>query len=90
MNAFAGRIVLPYEPSAVVVYAGDNDIARGKSPQRVVSDYQKFARLVKQRLPESKIVFIAIKHTSHLYSHVPDSMCGNCIASQGSMANHVK
>ena len=29
---FAERIVFPYEPCAVVFYAGDNDIASGKSP----------------------------------------------------------
>jgi len=32
---YVDRIVTPYHPRVVVVYAGDNDLASGKSPQRV-------------------------------------------------------
>ena len=32
--AFADRIVTPYQPKLVLLYAGDNDIASGKSPER--------------------------------------------------------
>lgn len=30
--AFAPRIVIPYKPRLIVLYAGDNDIAEGRSP----------------------------------------------------------
>src|SRR5687767_10953145 len=33
--AYFDRIVRPYEPSSIVLYAGDNDIARGDSPEEV-------------------------------------------------------
>src|SRR6516164_10408221 len=36
---FAPRIVLPYEPRLIVLYAGDNDIAAGKTPERVHADF---------------------------------------------------
>src|SRR5436305_5469999 len=36
---YADRIVLPYRPKLIVFYAGDNDIAAGKSPQRVLADF---------------------------------------------------
>ena len=31
---FADRVVFPYKPSVIVFYAGDNDLAAGKSAQR--------------------------------------------------------
>lgn len=58
---FADRIILIYEPRVVVVYAGDNDVARGKRPQQVRDDFEKLVRKIHTALPETKIVFIAIK-----------------------------
>jgi len=58
---FADRIVLPYEPRIIVMYAGDNDIAAGKSPCEVHSDFEKFVSLVHESLPETRIVYVAIK-----------------------------
>lgn len=61
VHEFASRIVLPYKPQIIVLYAGDNDVAGGKSPQQVFEDYQKFANLVLENLPDTHLVFIAIK-----------------------------
>ncbi len=58
---YADRILLPLEPRVVVLYAGDNDISQGKTPARVASDYREFVRKVHGALPETRIVFIAIK-----------------------------
>lgn len=58
---YADRIVLPYEPRIILLYAGDNDIAAGKSPQRVLADYRKFVAKVHRALPETRILYIAIK-----------------------------
>src|SRR5258708_3689415 len=32
---FAPRLILPYRPGAIVLYAGDNDIAAGKKPEKI-------------------------------------------------------
>jgi len=45
----------------VLLYAGDNDIARGKSAEVVTRDFRKFVDVVRKKLPQTKIVFIAIK-----------------------------
>ncbi|MFO0930746.1 MAG: hypothetical protein U0736_27570 [Gemmataceae bacterium] len=37
---FAARLILPYRPSAVVFYAGDNDLARGREPEQVADDFR--------------------------------------------------
>ncbi len=58
---FAHRIVTPYSPPVVVFYAGDNDIASGKSPEQVAADYEAFVAAVRAKLPETKIVYIGIK-----------------------------
>jgi lysophospholipase L1-like esterase len=58
---FAKRIVVQHQPRVVVLYAGDNDIANGKSPQQIFADFQEFASVVHRALPKTKIIYIAIK-----------------------------
>ncbi len=59
--AFAHRIVIPYKPRLVVLYAGDNDIAAGKSPERIFSDFKAFVAGIHAALPATHIAYIAIK-----------------------------
>ena len=59
--AFADRIVIPYRPKLVVLYAGDNDISAGKSPEEVFADFKEFARKIHAALPQTKLAFISIK-----------------------------
>jgi len=68
VNQFAHRIVLPYKPKLIVFYAGDNDIASGKTPQRVFEDYRKFVKLVHGKLPKTRIIFISIKYSRSRWS----------------------
>jgi len=58
---FADRIVVPYKPRLIVLYAGDNDIAAGASPEAVAADYAAFLAAVRAELPEVWVAFIAIK-----------------------------
>jgi lysophospholipase L1-like esterase len=58
---FVHRIVLPHEPRIVVMYAGDNDLASGKSPETVAADFSAFASKVHAALPKARIVYIGIK-----------------------------
>ena len=58
---YADRILLPLKPRVVVLYAGDNDISQGKTPDRVTSDYRAFVARVHGALPKTRIVFIAVK-----------------------------
>jgi lysophospholipase L1-like esterase len=59
--AFVDRIVTPYRPRLVFLYAGDNDIAAGKSPERVLGDFKAFVERIHAALPETRIGFLAIK-----------------------------
>ncbi len=58
---FAGRIVLPPKPRLVVVYAGDNDLAEGKTPQQILSDWKALAQKIHAALPQTRLAFISIK-----------------------------
>lgn len=61
VSYFADRIVFPYKPKGIVFYAGDNDIAKGKTAQRVFEDYKKFVEATAKNIPETPIIFIGIK-----------------------------
>ena len=69
---FFDRVVLPYKPSTVVFYAGDNDIAREKSVEIVVADFQALAAKVWEHLPETRILFIGIKPSTARWNLYPD------------------
>jgi lysophospholipase L1-like esterase len=55
------RLVVPHRPRSIFFYAGDNDIAAGKTAEQVASDFDSFTDLVKSHFPETKVWFIAIK-----------------------------
>jgi lysophospholipase L1-like esterase len=69
---FTDRAVLPYRPQVIVFYAGDNDIAGGKSAQRVFEDYRKFVGLVRAGRPAVQIIFLAIKPSGSRWSLWPE------------------
>jgi lysophospholipase L1-like esterase len=58
---YADRIVAPYQPKLIVFYAGDNDLASGKSPETVAGDFAKFVELTHAKLPDTPIIYISIK-----------------------------
>ena len=58
---YADRILIPYQPKAVFLYAGDNDINKGKTAEIVTADYRKFVAKVHEALPKTDIVFLPIK-----------------------------
>jgi lysophospholipase L1-like esterase len=58
---YADRIVIPYRPRIVVLYAGENDLNAGKTPETVFADFKAFVAKVHGALPQTRIVWIAIK-----------------------------
>ncbi len=58
--AFVDRIVFPYEPRRIVMYAGGNDINGRKPPEQVATDFKAFVEKVHSRLPETRISYISI------------------------------
>lgn len=58
---FADRIIINYKPRLIAIYAGDNDIAAGKSVETVVSDTMQLFTKIHKALPQTRIIYIAIK-----------------------------
>lgn len=58
---YVSKLVLPYKPRLVVVYAGDNDLAEGRSPQQIRDDFIGFVDGVRAALPDTRIAYLSIK-----------------------------
>lgn len=58
---YVDTLVLKHRPQTVVLYAGDNDLAAGKTPATVLADYQRFVAAIHEALPGTRIVYIAVK-----------------------------
>jgi lysophospholipase L1-like esterase len=57
----ADLLVIRHKPRTVVLYAGDNDLAGGKTPQQVLDDFKAFVGKVHAALPATRVAFIGIK-----------------------------
>ena len=84
---YLDRLVFPYKPRQVVVYAGDNDLAEGIPPEDILISFQKFVDGVQRELPSTRISYISIKpspararlipkvrETNHMIQNIPLSM----------------
>lgn len=56
---FADRIVIPYAPRMVVMYAGGNDLNAHKTPETVFADFLGFVAKVHAALPNTPIAYIS-------------------------------
>ena len=71
INFYFKRVVSPYKPKVIVFYAGDNDIASGKSTQQVLEDFRRFVEMVRDKLPRTPIIFISIKPSESRWNFWP-------------------
>jgi lysophospholipase L1-like esterase len=83
------ELVEKHQPRAVVIYAGDNDLAAGKTAERVARD---FDRIVKQWQPtaeRTKLFYISIKPSPSRWHLAPEARRANelirakCQATEG-------
>jgi len=86
---FADRIVIPHKPNVVFLYAGDNDIADGKSPAQVFDDYKAFVAKVHGALPKTKIVYIAIKPSTARWNLVDKMRKANALVEKETKSNEL-
>lgn len=61
VNFYADQIVFPYKPKLIVFYAGENDLAAGKTIETVFADFKKFVSVVRGKLPKTRLIFISLK-----------------------------
>lgn len=58
---YATRVVVPHAPRTVVLYAGENDLNRGVTPDVVGTDFARFYNVIRTALPGTGIVVIGLK-----------------------------
>jgi len=58
---FFNRVVLPYGPSVVVVYEGDNDLAEGQTPAEIAQDLAVFLERAETELRGTSILLLTVK-----------------------------
>ena len=74
---YFARIVLPYRPKAILLYAGDNDIGNGENAEQVIADYKAFAAKVRSQLPKTHFAFLPIKPSLKRWSLWPEMKKAN-------------
>jgi len=67
---YANRIVIPYHPRRIVLYAGGNDINAGKSAEQVFHDFQMFVSVVHHSLPRTQIDYVSIAPNPARWSQI--------------------
>jgi lysophospholipase L1-like esterase len=58
---YADKIIIPYQPRAVLIYAGENDIVMHTTPEKVCSIFVSLIDKIQKSNPEVRIYFISIK-----------------------------
>ena len=67
---FADRVVIPYAPRLVVLFAGSNDIHAGVPADQLVLDFRTFVARVTGALPSARIAFVSITTSPSRFAEV--------------------
>jgi len=71
------RLVISYAPKVVVLYAGDNDLAAGRSPEYIRDQFIAFVKEVHKALPETRVAFVSIKPSPSRQIYLEDARAAN-------------
>jgi len=77
VNRWFNQIVAPYQPRAIVFYAGENDIASGKSVSRVAADFDAFMTLKNQARGAVPVLFISPKPSKSRFGQLEQQTAVN-------------
>jgi lysophospholipase L1-like esterase len=61
VDRYLDDIVFPYQPKQIVIYVGENDLLKAPEAEKVVDDFKKLYNGIRAKLPNTPIVYIAIK-----------------------------
>ncbi|MDF2431816.1 MAG: hypothetical protein JWP44_1447 [Mucilaginibacter sp.] len=61
VDYYTPYILFPYHPRKIFIYAGENDIAAGKSGKFVFQEFQKLYEMIGKKLPDAAVYFMSIK-----------------------------
>lgn len=61
VDYYTPYILFPYHPRKIFIYAGENDIAAGKSGEFVFEEFEKLFEMIRTHLPNATIYFLSAK-----------------------------
>ncbi|SEB14894.1 GDSL-type esterase/lipase family protein [Pedobacter hartonius] len=61
VDRYLNEIVFPYHPKQIVIYVGENDLLKAPNAALVFNDFKKLYADIRTKLPNTPIVYIAIK-----------------------------
>ena len=61
VDYYTPYILFPYHPRKIFIYAGENDIAAGKSATFIADEFAKLWVMIHDKLPDAEIDFMSIK-----------------------------
>ena len=76
---YADRIIVPYAPRQILIYAGDNDLNAGRTPQQLRADFVAFVERVRRDLPKAKIAYISNKPSPSRAQLLPVQRAANTL-----------
>lgn len=74
---YADEVAVRYRPRQVLLYAGDNDINAGRTPEQVLHDVQAFVARLRHDLPGVRIGFLSIKPSPSREAQLPLQQAAN-------------
>jgi hypothetical protein len=80
---FAPRIIFPDKPSLIVFYAGDADVAGGKSAEIIAADTATLLALIHKTLPAARVVVIGTKPSPLHWKHIETIRRANALVKAG-------
>src|SRR3546814_19451902 len=75
----ADQVAVRYQPRRIVLYAGDNDIDAGRTPEQVRDDFRAFVARIPRALPDVPIAWLVIKHSLPRVAQLPPHPRANAL-----------
>ncbi|RFZ90155.1 hypothetical protein D0C36_23225 [Mucilaginibacter conchicola] len=79
VNYYTPYIMYPYQPRKIFIYAGENDIAEGKSGEFTARQFYQLWAMIKQNLPNAEIYFMSIKPSPSRAKYFPEVRRANTL-----------
>ncbi|MDP3312096.1 GDSL-type esterase/lipase family protein [Lutibacter sp.] len=76
------EVILKYHPKKIVIYSGDNDVQEGKSAEIVFGDFCTLYGMIKAKLPNTQVYYIAIKPSLNRWGKVLEMKKANTMINE--------
>jgi lysophospholipase L1-like esterase len=58
---YFNRVMKPYDPQYIVVYAGENDLGDGTQPKEVLGFFEQLCELIAEKFSSATVFYISLK-----------------------------